>query len=158
MDELCRRQFLATLLVPAAAGLGAVAVLAQAPSAAIPAADRMRPAQLVQRLRGSGAKPLILQVGFATLYQEAHIPGAVYAGPAGQPAGLQALRKSVQAVAKNHPIVIYCGCCPWVRCPNIRAAYQALTGLGFTRVKALYIADNFGAEWVKPGYPVTPAR
>jgi hypothetical protein len=26
--------------------------------------------------------------------------------------------------------------------------------MGFTRVKVLYIADNFGDNWVKPGYPV----
>jgi hypothetical protein len=27
--------------------------------------------------------------------------------------------------------------------------------LGFTHVKVLYIADNFGDDWVNPGYPVT---
>jgi thiosulfate/3-mercaptopyruvate sulfurtransferase len=26
--------------------------------------------------------------------------------------------------------------------------------MGFTNVKILYIADNFGADWVEKGYPV----
>jgi hypothetical protein len=26
--------------------------------------------------------------------------------------------------------------------------------MGFTNVKVLYIADNFGADWVNKGYPV----
>jgi hypothetical protein len=26
--------------------------------------------------------------------------------------------------------------------------------MGFTNVKVLYIADNFGADWVERGYPV----
>jgi hypothetical protein len=26
--------------------------------------------------------------------------------------------------------------------------------MGFTNVKVLYIANNFGADWVEKGYPV----
>jgi hypothetical protein len=26
--------------------------------------------------------------------------------------------------------------------------------MGFTNVKALYLADNFGADWAAKGYPV----
>jgi hypothetical protein len=26
--------------------------------------------------------------------------------------------------------------------------------MGFTNVKVLYLADNFGADWVDRGYPV----
>ena len=37
---------------------------------------------------------------------------------------------------------------------NIAAAYGALHAMGFTRVKVLYIADNFGDDWVKRGYRV----
>ena len=34
------------------------------------------------------------------------------------------------------------------------AAYDALRALGFKQVKALYIADNFGTDWINKGYPV----
>jgi hypothetical protein len=33
-----------------------------------------------------------------------------------------------------------------------------LSSLGFTRVKALYIADNFGTNWVAKGYPAAKNR
>ena len=51
-------------------------------------------------------------------------------------------------------IVLYCGCCPWGRCPNVGPAYKLLLDMGFTRVKVLYLADNFGADWVNKGFPV----
>lgn len=33
-------------------------------------------------------------------------------------------------------------------------AYDALAKLGFTNVKVLYMANNFGADWVDKGYPI----
>lgn len=127
--------------------------------AAIPAAELLQPKELVQLLRSSsGEEPLILQVGSHVLYAEAHIPGSEYAGAAGQEAGLQALRDRVKELKRNRLLVIYCGCCPWSKCPNIRPAYQQLHALGFTRVKVLYLADNFGVNWVNEGYPIAKGR
>ena len=129
------------------------------PAESIPRADLIQPTDLAANLRNASApKPLILQVGFRTLYTQAHIPGAEYIGPAGDDAGLQLLRKRVAKLAKDSAIVIYCGCCPWSHCPNIAPAYKELRALGFTQVKALYIADNFGDNWVSQGYPVVRGR
>ena len=75
-------------------------------------------------------------------------------GAGSSEAGQQKLRERVKSLPKNSAIVIYCGCCPWGHCPNIRPAFQELKALGFTNVKALYIADNFGTDWVDIGYPV----
>jgi hypothetical protein len=30
--------------------------------------------------------------------------------------------------------------------------------MGFTNVKALYLANNFGADWADKGYPVEPGN
>jgi thiosulfate/3-mercaptopyruvate sulfurtransferase len=127
------------------------------PNATIPPQALLQPAELVQML-DSSAKPLVLQTGSHVLYAEAHIPGAEYAGPAGTSAGIEALRARVTGLNKDSPIVIYCGCCPWGRCPNIRPAYEQLPALGFTNVKALYLAQNFGTDWVDKGYPVAKGR
>jgi thiosulfate/3-mercaptopyruvate sulfurtransferase len=125
------------------------------PAASIPAAHLIQPAELAANLTSATApKSLILHVGFHTLFTQAHIPGSEYVGPASDEAGLQALRSRVAKLGKDSAIVIYCGCCPWSHCPNMAAAYDALQALGFTRVKALYIADNFGTDWVDKGYPV----
>jgi hypothetical protein len=106
----------------------------------------------------SGEKPLILQVGSHVLYAEAHIPGSEYTGAAGEDSGLKALEGRVQGLPRNRFLVIYCGCCPWINCPNIRAAYRQLTSMGFTQVKVLYLENNFGSDWVAKGYPVAKGR
>lgn len=127
--------------------------------ATILAAQLLQPKELAQLLRSSGKeKPLILQVGSHVLYTEAHIPGSEYVGAGGQDSGLQTLRDRVKGLKRDQFLVIYCGCCPWSKCPNIRPAYRQLHALGFTRVKVLYLADNFGANWVDQGYPITKGR
>lgn len=123
----------------------------------IPSPVLLQPKELVEMLRAP-EKPLVLQVGSQVLYAEAHVPGSEYVGAAGTSAGIQALRERVAVLKKDEFIVIYCGCCPWGRCPNIRAAYQQLNGLGFTRVRVLYLANNFGADWADKGYPVAKGR
>ncbi len=119
---------------------------------AIPPEAMLQPAELVQMLNTS-PKPLVLQTGSHVLYAEAHIPGAEYAGPAGKSEGIEALRARVSGLSKDSLIVIYCGCCPWVRCPNIRPAYEELRKLGFTNVKALYIAAKFRDGLGRQGLP-----
>lgn len=126
------------------------------PAASIPAADLVQPAELAAILRKpSAATPLVLQVGSHVLYTQAHIPGSAYAGPGGEDSGLQLLRDRVAKVPHGAAIILYCGCCPWSRCPNVAAAYDQLHALGFTHVQVLYIAENFGANWVDAGYPVS---
>lgn len=125
---------------------------AQAPS--IPAAQQIAAEDLVKLLQASGKeKPLILQVGSHVLYQQAHIPGSEYTGPASTETGLAQLRKRVESLPRAKFIVLYCGCCPWGHCPNVKPANDALRAMGFTNVKVLYIADNFGTNWVDKGYP-----
>ena len=121
----------------------------------IPSSRLINPDELVKILRSSkGEKPLMIQVGSHVLFTQAHIPGSEYIGPAAGENGLQQLRKRVEALPRSKFIVIYCGCCPWSHCPNVKPADDALHALGFTSVKVLYIANNFGADWVDKGYPV----
>jgi thiosulfate/3-mercaptopyruvate sulfurtransferase len=128
------------------------------PASSIPATDLIQPADLAATLQSASAKALILQVGSHVLFAEAHIPGSEYAGPTGQDAGLQILKARVASLPKDTTIVLYCGCCPWDRCPNIAPAYNLLHSEGFTHLKVLYIADNFGANWVNKGYPTAKGR
>ena len=121
----------------------------------IPQAQLIQPEELVHMLQAKGTdKPLLLQVGSHLLFDEAHIPGSVYAGPGSQPAGLELLQSTVASLSKKKFIVLYCGCCPWNRCPNLGPAFTQLHDLGFSNVKVLYLANNLGADWVAKGYPV----
>ncbi len=117
-------------------------------------AQLISPEDLVKILQASGSgKPLILNVGPRALYQQAHIPGAEYIGAGSDPRGIEQLRARVKSLPRNRFIVLYCGCCPWGHCPNVRPAYSELHSMGFTKVKVLYIADNLGTDWVYKGYP-----
>ena len=164
---LNRRRFLpilpkVLLLVPALLLLETGPASAQfsgpvdpASALSIPAAGTIQADALVKLMAAPAAtRPLVFQVGSRLFFAQAHIPGSVYAGPGAQPAGLDLLASKVAGAAKNKLIVLYCGCCPWQRCPNVGPAYKRLRDLGFTNVKVLYLANNFGADWVSKGLPV----
>ena len=121
----------------------------------IPTNQLIQAEELNRELHNSAPdRPLVLQVGSRVLFDQAHIAGSEYAGPGSQDEGLKNLQSRVNSLPRNRFIVLYCGCCPWNRCPNVEPAFKLLLGMGFTHVKVLYIAENFGTDWVQKGYPV----
>jgi hypothetical protein len=134
-----------------------LAALALAQSGADPwtNADLLDPAKFAATLQ-AGKAPTILCVAFPVLYRNRHIVHAVYAGPGYKPEGIELLKKSVAGLPKDAEIVLYCGCCPMVKCPNIRPSYRVLKEMGFTRVKVLHIPTNMHLDWYQKGYPSEP--
>ncbi|HLK52515.1 MAG TPA: rhodanese-like domain-containing protein, partial [Candidatus Angelobacter sp.] len=121
----------------------------------IPAASQIQPSELTQAMKATGAqKPVVLYVGPKAFYAQAHIPGSEFIGPVGKPEGMDKLRARAASLPKDGAVVIYCGCCPWDHCPNVRPAIEALKQMGFTRVRAMYVATNFKTDWIDAGYPV----
>jgi thiosulfate/3-mercaptopyruvate sulfurtransferase len=121
----------------------------------LPSASQIQPAELVQAMKATGAqKPVVLYVGPKAFYLQAHIPGAENIGPVGKPEGMEKLRARAASLPKDGPVVIYCGCCPWDHCPNIRPAFAELKKAGFPHVRVLYLATSFGADWAEKGFPV----
>ncbi len=121
----------------------------------LPSASQIQPAELVQAMKATGAqKPVVLYVGPKAFYLQAHIPGAENIGPVGKPEGMEKLRARAASLPKDGPVVIYCGCCPWDHCPNIRPAFAELKKAGFTHVRVLYLSTSFGADWAEKGFPV----
>jgi hypothetical protein len=116
---------------------------------------RISPAELAKILQAPKAEhPLMIQIGFRVMYQQAHIPGSEFIGPGDDLSAIQLLRERVEPLARTSFIVLYCGCCPWERCPNVAPATKALAKMGFTNVKVLYMPTDFGTDWVSKGYPV----
>ena len=122
---------------------------------AVEAADLplVQPKDVAAQLAG-GSKPVVLYVGPNVLYRSKHIPGAAFAGPGARPEGIELMKNSVASLAHDREIVLYCGCCPWDRCPNIRPAVELLRSMGFKQVKAMYLPTDFKADWIDKGYPV----
>jgi hypothetical protein len=111
----------------------------------------VEPADLAGHL---AAKPAIFYVGPNVLYRSKHIPGSIYAGPGSKSDGLDLLKKAVAQLPRDREIVIYCGCCPWDRCPNVQPSFDLLGQMGFVKVRALHLADTFKTNWIDKGYPV----
>ena len=140
---------------PAFAQAGPSKAKAMADNSSPAAPTLIQPEELARTVQSpKGVRPLIFQVGFRVLYVQAHIPDSEYIGPASEPEAIQRLRQRVRGLPRTQYIVVYCGCCPWSKCPNIDPADKELRAMGFRNVKLLYIADNFGKDWVDKGYPV----
>lgn len=115
----------------------------------------IQPDQLANSLAATtGEKPLVICVAFPVLYQGGHVVGAKFAGPGSKPEGIEALKRTVEGLPQDKQIVLYCGCCPWEKCPNIRAAFRAMQEWGFKNVKALYLPTNFRQDWIAKGFPI----
>ncbi len=98
--------------------------------------------------------PVVVYVGFRTLFEGGHVPQASFHGTASKEDGLADLKKWLATLPRSTSLVIYCGCCPFDRCPNIRPAYTALRDVGFTHVRVLVLPTSFAADWVEKGYPM----
>ena len=113
----------------------------------------VEPADLAKTLESAAKKPTVICVALPVLYRSKHITGALYAGPGNKPEGIEAVKKAVAGMPKDADIVLYCGCCPMERCPNMRPAFRTLRELGFTHVRVLSIPTNMATDWYGKGYP-----
>ncbi len=145
----------AGLVVVAAASLAAFAQKEEGPAKnwAPGSPELIEPEALAKALKGAH-KPVVLYVGPQMIYQQSHVPGAEYIGATARPEGMEQLRKRAASLKHETPVVVYCGCCPWEHCPNIRPAYDELRKEGFSNVKVLYLAGTFGTSWANKGLPV----
>ncbi len=115
----------------------------------------IKPEELIKSLsETAGEKPLVLQVGVLVLYHGGHIVGSKFAGPASKPQGVQLLKSEAENLPRDKPVVLYCGCCPWTNCPNIRPAFRTMQELGFKNVKVLEIPKNLRQDWIAKGFPI----
>jgi thiosulfate/3-mercaptopyruvate sulfurtransferase len=113
------------------------------------------PAALAGRLDDvKSGKIAVLYVGPDTLFGRGHVPGARNVGEAGSSEGRRALSSALALVPKEAEIVLYCGCCPYRNCPNVRPASAALKELGRPNARVLDLPTRFATDWADKGYPV----
>jgi thiosulfate/3-mercaptopyruvate sulfurtransferase len=152
------RAVLAAALL-AVASLAAYRTLAQNAADAWPASDVISINKMISAIDHKTLKNSnVYCVGFEFLYRAGHIPGSVFAGPASEAAGLAKLQAQLKNLPRTKPIIIYCGCCPFNRCPNVRPAYHALKAMGFRNVKVVEIDGDFQKDWVGKGYPYDKSK
>lgn len=116
--------------------------------------DLIQPAELAKLLAlPEKERPALVHVGFPTLYRGGHIAGSKLAGPGNTAKGKAELKAWLQTVPQDRAIVLYCGCCPWIHCPNVNPAFRIARSLGYGKTKILYIARDMQHDWVDAGYP-----
>lgn len=114
----------------------------------------MAPADLAESINHPTAQiPLIISVGPAGL-----IKGSIETGPATEKESLNKLKRLLSKEKKDREIVIYCGCCPFKDCPNIRPAFSLLNTMKFTRHKLLDLPHNLKVDWINHGYPMNESN
>ena len=75
-------------------------------------------------------------------------------GPANKPDNLEKLKQQLAKLPKDKEVIIYCGCCPYSRCPNVRPAFELLQKLKFKNAKLLNLPSNLNDDWISKGYPL----
>lgn len=109
----------------------------------------LEPATLATQLKTNSSHAVILNIG-----KVEDIKDARHIGAASDKENLEKLTKEVLSLPKNTELIIYCGCCPLYKCPNVRPAFLELKRLGFTNVKVLNLQTNLQTNWIKEGYPL----
>ncbi|MDB5191038.1 MAG: hypothetical protein JWQ96_601 [Segetibacter sp.] len=109
-----------------------------------------KPAELANAITTKKEVPLIISVGPGTT-----IPNSVNVGMVNTKEGLDKLKTQLTNISKHKKIVVYCGCCPYEHCPNVRPAINALKELKFTNYYLLDLPQNIKKDWIDKGYPVS---
>ena len=110
----------------------------------------LEPADLAKTLSDvKSPQPIVYCIG-----PQAVIKNSIFIGPTQSKDNLKQFREQVSRLAKDAHIVIYCGCCPFRRCPNIRPAFRVLNEMGFKNPKLLNLPQNIKVDWIDHDYPV----
>jgi hypothetical protein len=111
----------------------------------------LAPADLAKVLNNPKApQPIIFSIGM-----QAIVKGSIDIGPVMMSENLNKLKQKLNKLPKNALVVVYCGCCPFSRCPNVRPAMQLLKDMQFTNYKLLNLPDNIKVDWIDKNYPIS---
>lgn len=110
----------------------------------------LAPAVLAEKLSsGKAANTYIFNIG-----PSGKIKNSITIGATQEAKNIALLKKKLAQVPKNSEVVIYCGCCPFQHCPNIRPAFMLLNEMKFTNARLLNMPKNLKVDWIDKGYPM----
>ena len=111
--------------------------------------DLLHPEKLLKIINSGRQAYTIINIGAVD-----DIKGARHIGPVSKTENMVKLSTSVAGLEKNTLLVIYCGCCPFSKCPNIRPAFSTLKKAGFTQLRLLNLPTNLQTDWIAKRYPM----
>ena len=110
----------------------------------------IQPSELADAIIDKKDIPVIVSVG-----PGATIPNSIVVGMVNNHEGLEQLKEQLKNIDKDQKVVIYCGCCPYEHCPNVRPAIDAVKQMKFTNYFLLDLPHNIKKDWIDKGYPVS---
>ena len=108
----------------------------------------MEPQELAATIESKKELPLIFSIG-----PGATIPYSKDIGIIKEEENLKKFKKQLAKLPKDSKIVVYCGCCPFEHCPNVRPAIEILKNMKFTNYYLLNLPHNIRVDWINKGYP-----
>lgn len=108
----------------------------------------IEPATLAATIQSGKDLPLIYCVGPGVV-----IPNSIDIGMTSDKKNIDKFKEAINSLPRNSDIVIYCGCCPFEHCPNVRPAIAVLKEMKFTNYHLLNLPHNIKTDWIAKGYP-----
>ena len=108
----------------------------------------MEPAALAKSIESNENVPIIYCVGPGVV-----IPNSIDIGMTGDKKNIEKFEAAISKLPRDANIVIYCGCCPFAKCPNVRPAIASLQQMKFTNYHLLNLPNNIKTDWIAKGYP-----
>jgi len=108
----------------------------------------LQPSDLAATLKDNKEVAVIFSVGPGAI-----IPHSRDMGMIKEQQNMKKFKQELENLPKDTSIIIYCGCCPYEHCPNVRPAIQLLKDMKFTNYKLLDLPDNIKIDWINKGYP-----
>ena len=108
----------------------------------------IEPSELNKIIISQNQLPYIVSVGPGQV-----ISGSIGIGECRYEKNLTDFENHLSSISKDSEIIIYCGCCPFKDCPNIRPAFSLLNSLGYKNHKLLNIRNNIKTDWIDLNYP-----
>jgi thiosulfate/3-mercaptopyruvate sulfurtransferase len=106
------------------------------------------PAELAATLKTNKDLPVMFSVGPGAV-----IPNSIDVGMVKDEKNLAKFQEEISKLPKSTNILIYCGCCPFEHCPDVRPAIALLKSMKFTNYHLLDLPHNIKTDWIAKGYP-----
>jgi hypothetical protein len=111
--------------------------------------ELMAPSALAATLKANKDVPAIFNIGPGAI-----IPNSINIGTVKDEENLARFKQEISKLSRSANIVIYCGCCPYEHCPNVRPAIALLKSMEYTNYHLLDLPHNIKTDWIAKGYPV----
>tara|TARA_B100000767_G_C19770939_1_gene539969 strand:+ start:2202 stop:2624 length:423 start_codon:yes stop_codon:yes gene_type:complete len=108
----------------------------------------VEPADLANIINKENNIPKIISIGPGVV-----IKNSIGVGECRFKENLDNLEQMLLSLSKEKEIIVYCGCCPFKDCPNIRPVFSLMNRLGFINHKLLNVSNNIKTDWIDKDYP-----